>query len=448
MLVRRNDDLADLCRRLSAGTWFVLDTEFVGEKSYYPRLGLVQVANDELAAAIDPLEVDLAPFLELIASPEILKVVHAGRSDFEIFYQKSRRPPAHVFDTQVAAAMVGYGESVSYARLVWQVTGIKLSKLETFTDWLRRPLTNEQIEYALDDVRHLVMVYHEMVRALRRASRTEWVREEFKRLEDPDLYARTEPREAFLHLKRSGHVTPRNLAVLRELAAWREETARRRDIPRNLVMRDEVLVEIGRRAITRAGALHNIRGMHPREADKSGAEIVAAVERGLAVPDRECPRLPKKLDHTPGAGTIVSLLDAYVRARATQVGIAVPLLGTKDELFRLVDHAAGRAEADDCQVLRGWRRKILGEELLALVSGRSGLALDPRSGRVRLTHMQEPVAAGGAPGTHATAAAHGAADPHEIPPIEPRADPEEAHARPHEEPREGGAPEDSDSAPA
>lgn len=422
MYIRRTAELTELCAKLRVGGWFVFDTEFVGEKSYYPRLGLLQVATNDVAAVVDPLPpLDLAPFLELLVDPAVVKVVHAGRSDFEIFHLRSGQPPHHVFDTQIAAAMCGFGESISYASLVSQITGVRLAKLETFTDWMQRPLTPEQIEYALDDVRHLAVVYHELVKRLRRWGRTEWVREEFKRLESAELYARPEPREQYLHLKRSGHITPRNLAVLRELAEWREETARRRDLPRGQVVRDEVLVEIGRRGLTRVGQLHGIRGLHPREVEKSGAEIVEAVKRGLAVPDAECPRLPRRVEHGHGAGTVISLLDAYVRARCVEVGIAVPLLATKDELYRLVDHAHGRGDGT-CSVLSGWRRRLIGDDLLALVGGQAGLAYDPRTGHVRLTRQGVPAA------PEAAAAAPTDADPAARPfePIQPFDTPTEA----------------------
>ncbi|MBI3271240.1 MAG: ribonuclease D [Planctomycetes bacterium] len=396
MLIRRTEEFNELCQALRAGGWFVFDTEFVGEKTYYPRLGLLQIATDDRAAVVDPEEVNLVPFQELLANPDVLKVVHAGRSDFEIFHQRSGQPPQNVFDTQMAAAMLGYGESISYASLVHQITGVRLSKLETFTDWTQRPLTPEQIEYALDDVRHLTKVYHALVRKLRRSGRTEWVREEFRRLESPALYEKPEPRDQYKHLKRSGHLTPRNLAVLRELAAWREGAARTRNVPRGQVMRDEVLVEIGRRAITRVAPLRDLRGIHPREVERSGNDIVAAVKTGLAVPDRECPELPKRQEHPAGTATITSLLDAYVKVRAHEVGIAAPLLATKDELFRVVDHANGRLDGD-AAVLRGWRRKVIGDDLLALLSGQAGLALDPRTGRVRLTRQVGPSALEEAP---------------------------------------------------
>ena len=277
----------------SAAGAFALDMEFERERSYWPKLQLVQVAVPNLVAAIDPLALeDLSPLYDLIADPAIEKITHAGRQDAEIFFLKTGKAPAGIYDTQIAAALVGLGEQVGYAMLVQRLLGVRVIKHERVTDWGRRPLSEAQLEYALNDVRHLLQIRDALNADLRELGRETWFREETAFYSDPDLY-RHDPDRLYMKVSRWRSLDRRGLGVLRELVGWREEDGRRRDLPRQRVVPDDVMIELASRRPKRVSDLSPLRRLHPKEIERGGDAIVAAVGRGLALPEAQLPNPPK-----------------------------------------------------------------------------------------------------------------------------------------------------------
>lgn len=386
MLVTTSEDLITLCQTLRQGDYVAVDTEFMREKTYYARLCLIQVANDEVVASIDPLALkDLGPLWAVFFDPGITKVLHAGRQDLEIIRDLTGRLPDPLFDTQIAATVAGYEDAISYGRLVEAITGERLDKTLTRTDWGRRPLDPAQIRYAEDDVRYLRLVYKHLRQELIDTGRLDWVRGDFERLGDPRLYT-VEPREMFRKIKRGQLLRPRQLAVLRELAAWRETTAMQRDKPRKWILDDDLLFEIARQTPTSVAQLTRMRGISEAALQQWGEAIIAAVERGLAVPEAEWPQWHERRKLKSGDLALVDLLQALVRQRGLEHGVAPQLLAGRPDLEAVV------AEDPEAAVLSGWRAKLVGDELQALLAGRLAVRLE--AGRL----VVEPVVRGGGGG--------------------------------------------------
>ena len=378
--------LTDLCRTLGESKYLALDTEFVGENSFVPRLELIQVAVKGLSAVIDvPAVGSLDCFREVLANSHIEKVVHAGKQDLELLHALVGQVPAPVFDTQVAAAMVGYGTQVGYAQLVHRVVGIKLAKSHTFTNWSQRPLTQEQIIYALEDVQHLLPIYEHLYGQLQRLGRLDWIKEEFTKLASSPTDESHDPRNRYRRIRGWDNLRPRSMAVLRELAAWREGEARRRNIPRGRVIRDEVLLELARHAPSTPAGVRATRGLHPSEADRNGETLLGIIRHGLALPEIEWPQVPRVRRPEPEAAGQVDLLQAVLKACAQSGEIAPSLLASVSDLQVLVD--AKRTDRDklDLPILHGWRRRLAGETLLRVLEGTTVVSIDPESGKLRLT---------------------------------------------------------------
>jgi ribonuclease D len=377
--------LRELCARLRDSDRFALDTEFVGEETFVPRLEIIQIAMEGYSAVIDfPAVAALDRFAEVLGDPRIEKVMHAGRQDLELFFAHSGQVTSPVFDTQVAAAMVGYGTQVAYAQLVERVLGTKLAKSHTLTNWSQRPLTPDQITYALEDV-HFLLPLHEHLRGrLTSLGREEWVKEEFQQLESRLSDGSRDPRLRYQRVKGWENLRPRAAAVLRELAAWREEEAGRRNVPRGRVVRDEVLVELARRMPGTLSALKATRGLHPSEVERNGEALLAAIRRGLAVPEAEWPEVPAARKPEPEMAGLVDLLQAALKLRAHEEAIAPTLLATAGDLQTLIE-ARRSGQEPDLPVLRGWRRSLAGESLLQILAGRLAVSVDPRTGRARLS---------------------------------------------------------------
>jgi ribonuclease D len=298
-------------------------------------------------------------------------VLHAGSQDLEIFYQLMGEVPAPVFDTQLAASLAGFPQQVGYAALTRELLGVEVDKGDTFTDWAKRPLSETQVAYALNDVTHLVPLYERLLGGLERDERLEWLESDFERLEDPATYENA-PGEQWRRLKRVSSLKRRQLAVAREVAAWRETEAQRRDVPKRWVLGDESIVEIARRTPRNAEELFAIRGVPDKLQRSATKGVVEAVQRGLGVPEDELPQLERR--RRPPAADIdgaVDLMVALVRLRAREHGVAMPVLASRDDLERL---ASG--ERDAHALLEGWRRDIVGAELLDLLDGRVVLSLD------------------------------------------------------------------------
>jgi ribonuclease D len=385
-MIAKTEELAAFCTRQKSAPFVTVDTEFMRDKTYWPQLCLVQVAGPEEAAAIDALApgLDLAPLLDLMADRSVLKVFHAARQDVEIFFHLSGAVPAPLFDTQVAAMVCGFGESVSYETLAGKLAGARIDKSSRFTDWSHRPLTERQVQYALADVVHLRRVYEKLCASLERTGRASWLDEEMAGLTDPEIY-RLDPATAWQRF-RTRSANRRFLAVLRELAAWRESTAQQKNLPRNRIIRDEQLLEIAAHAPTTTAELTRTRGLGKGIAEgKFGGEILAAVARALALPEDEYPPLPRRHEPPPGIGPLVDLLRVLLKLRCEENDVAQKLVANSEDLELLA--------ADDgapVPALAGWRFEVFGRDALALKQGK--LALTAAGRRIRLVGL-EPAAA-------------------------------------------------------
>ncbi len=377
-----------LCLTLRQSSQLALDTEFVGEDTFIPRLELIQVATATTAAVIDFPAVQasgsLDAFWELICDAKIEKIVHAGRQDLDLFATHAGQIPKPFFDTQIAAAMVGYGAQVAYANLVQRLHGTKLTKAHTFTNWSARPLSDDQIAYALEDVEFLLSIHTHLQDRLSTLGRLEWVSEEFARLETAVGEKSREPQERYQRIRGWDTLKPKGAAVLRELAAWREAEARRRNVPRGRVMRDEVLLQLARHPPKSVHELRGLRGVHSSEVDRQGEQLLATITSALALPPSAWPEVPHERKPDPESIGIVELLQAVLKARAAEEGIAPTMLATSADLQTLVEAKQNRT-ALDVPILHGWRRQLAGDLLLQVLDGAVTITVDRTSGALRMT---------------------------------------------------------------
>jgi ribonuclease D len=365
-------DLAELCKRLAAADFVAVDTEFLREQTYWPKLCLVQLAGPEAEAIVDPLApgIDLAPFWELMTDTRLVKVFHAARQDIEIVHSEIARVPEPVFDTQVAAMVCGFGESVSYVNLVKKVTGHELDKSSRFTDWSRRPLSAKQLSYALADVTHLRDIYRFLQAELDKSGRASWLEEEMSTLIDPKTYE-TDPDQAWRRLKLRVK-NRKSLAVMMELAAWRDRIAQTQDVPRARVLRDEALYDIANHAPTDPEQLGELRTLSEGFSRSHRAkEIVEAVKRGLARDMKSVPPLKQGQALSAEATATVELLKVLLKAAAARHGVAPRLIADSEDLERIAAE-----EMPDVPALTGWRHNLFGEAALRLKRGEIALAID------------------------------------------------------------------------
>jgi ribonuclease D len=369
--ITTTSELAAVCGRMASHPFVTVDTEFLRETTYYPLLCIAQMASPDEAVVVDALapDIDLAPFFALMADEKVMKVFHAARQDIEIVWHRARLIPHPVFDTQVAAMVLGYGDSISYDQLVQRITGDALDKSHRFTDWTRRPLSEAQQSYAISDVTHLRDVYLALVDDLGRRGRVDWVQEEMHVLTSPDTY-RMDPENAWQRLKTRVR-KPKELAVLIEVAAWREREAQARDVPRSRVLKDEVIADIAVHAPTTIDKLKNLRSL-PKGFERSrwGEAIVAAVERGLASDMKNLPR-PARLSSTANGTAVVELLKVLLRMISESHHVAAKVIATVDDLERIAAD-----DSADVPALTGWRRELFGEKALALKHGDLALAIE------------------------------------------------------------------------
>ena len=378
-LITDSTTLAGLCAVWRGLDFITVDTEFMRESSYRAKLCLVQVGAPGIEpVAVDPLAdgIDLAPLYELLARAPVLKVFHAARQDVEVLLPLAGGVPHPLFDTQVAAMVCGFGESVGYETLVAKLTSGRIDKTQRFTDWARRPLTERQLRYALSDVSHLRVVYEKLAAKLERTGRRSWLDEELAVITDRATYE-VPPEEAWRRLKVRGG-NRRYFAILRELAAWREIEADRRDKPRAWVLRDNALGEIAAQRPRTVKELAKLRSVSQRTAESAtGAALLDAVRRGLALPDEQCPSLPPRNDKSSSPAALTDLLKVLLTFKSEESGVARRLIASADDLERI---ACG--ETADVPALQGWRRALFGDAALDLVYGR--LALSVENGTLRL----------------------------------------------------------------
>ena len=381
------DHLARLLAQLRSCDRLAIDTEFVGEDRFVPRLELIQVAAEGVAAVIDFQAVHgsepIDDFWALICNPRIEKILHAGRQDLELFLTHAGQVPKPFFDTQIAAAMVGYGPQTAYANLVQRVRGVKLDKGQTFTNWSQRPLTEDQLVYALADVQFLIPVHEHLRDRLRALGRLDWIDEEFARLEGALGAQARDPQERYQRIRGWDSLKPRSAAVLRELASWREGEARRRNVPRGRVARDEVLVQLARQAPRSIDQLRTVRGLYGGEIERNGSVIVELIVRASALSPAEWPSVPReKRTDAESTGT-VELLQAVLKSVATEANIAPTLLATSADLQTLIE-LRGKHDQADLPILRGWRRRLAGDLLLEVLSGTVTIGISPLTGKVEV----------------------------------------------------------------
>ena len=375
MYLSTKNELEQFCQQASAAKVIAVDTEFLRERTYFPKLCLVQVAAGDNIAAIDPILIDdLTPLAELFEDPSVTKVFHACGQDLEVLLDGMGVTCAPVFDTQLAAAFLGLRQQVSYASLVESYCGVRLPKAESLTDWSRRPLDPEQLTYAEDDVRYLPGIYDRMMAELIERDRLSWVAPEMEALCDPARIKR-DPREAYRRLRRAGSLTRRQLAVAREACAWREETAARRDLPRKWVASDEVIVEVCKRTPTTLDRLRRIRGTD-QIGEGDARLLLAAVARGAACPADECPKMERHARPSADTESVIDLMYAVLRLISERSGVATQLIATRDDLLEFVQDRGSSSLAS------GWRHELAGSTLERLLAGEVGLTV--RDGRIEL----------------------------------------------------------------
>jgi ribonuclease D len=372
-IVETTAALKELVGELEGAPYIALDTEFMRDSTYWPKLCLLQIAAPGVAAIVDPLAdgIDLAPFFPLLKNPRIVKVLHAGRQDIEIFWYRGRVIPDPLFDTQIVAMVCGFGEAASYETLARKIAHVQVDKSARFTDWARRPLSKRQLEYALADVTHLCTIYETLSAQLAKSKRESWVAEEITALKNEELYA-LDPVHAWKRLKpRTGN--KRFLATLAAVAAWREREAQSRDTPRNRVLKDEVLLEIAAQPPDSAETLERLRAV-PKgfAASRMGKTLLEAVAEGGSAPPPEVAEQPerRRRRHEPSPAA-VDLLKTLLRLRAEEAGVAPRLIANADDVERL---AAG--DDDGVAALHGWRNEVFGKDAVALRQGSLAIALE------------------------------------------------------------------------
>ncbi|MDQ0462834.1 ribonuclease D [Caulobacter ginsengisoli] len=380
--------LADFCKQLKGQPYVVVDTEFMRETTYWPKLCLIQVAAPNCEACIDPLAegIDLTPLLDILRDETVQKVFHAARQDVEIFNNLGAMPRP-LFDTQIASMAAGYGEQIAYDALVRQMLKIDLDKSHRFTDWARRPLSDAQLTYALADVTHLCTLYPMLRERLEKAGRLAWVEEEMAALTDPALYD-VDPENAWKRLKPRKHAA-KYLAVFKAVAAWRERTAQLRDQPRGRILKDDAMDELASQAPTDAAALDRLRGV-PKgfSGSKFGPDLLAAIREALKNPEAYAPVVERERPaHNPAAGAVVELLKVLLKARSEDAGVASKLIATVSDLEKIAND-----DNADVGALTGWRKDAFGADALKLKRGELALVLDGT--RVRVVEVRRAPKAG------------------------------------------------------
>lgn len=373
-VITKTEDLAAACQRLATNDYVTVDTEFLRETTFWPKLCVIQMAGTDMAFIVDALAegLDLDPFFDLMRDDSVTKVFHAARQDIEIIYHLGGLIPAPLFDTQVAAMVCGFGDSISYDQLVYKVTGARIDKSSRFTDWARRPLTAKQLDYALADVTHLRDAYQFLKANLAEQNRTHWVQDEMTVLTSVATY-RTDPDQAWKRLKLRVR-KPVELAVMMEVAAWRETEAQNRDVPRSRVIKDDAIYELAAQQPATSEALGRLRTI-PRgfERSRNADEILKAVRRALEIPKSELPKLPKGRQAPDGSAAAVDLLKVLLKLVSEAHGVAAKVIATVDDLEKIAadDNA-------DVAAMKGWRRELFGDTALKLKRGEVALAFQNR----------------------------------------------------------------------
>jgi ribonuclease D len=384
-IITNTTELEAACLDLAKADFITIDTEFLREKTFWPKLCLIQLASPDRALIVDPLakDIDLAPFFKLMADDSVLKVFHAARQDLEIVFHLGDLIPKPIFDSQVAAMVLGYGDSIAYDALVNKITGHHIDKTSRFTDWSRRPLTDQQLEYALADVTHLCDVYVDLVAKLEEQGRATWLNEEMAVLEAPGTYD-IHPDDAWKRL-RNRMRKPQDLAILQRLASWREHLARSRNVPRGRILKDDALYEIAQQKPRDSAAVGRLRTV-PKGWERSelGQSMMTALEAAFEIPSEDWPEIPRHKPAPEGTGAASDLLKVLLKTIVDQEGVAAKVIANGDDLDKIAAHG----ENAEVAALSGWRRELFGEQALKLISG--GLALKFADKRVQVVEVDIP----------------------------------------------------------
>ena len=373
-LITDTDELAQFCSSAKSYDFVTIDTEFHRESTYWPKLCLVQVATSDQAVLIDPMAkgIDLAPLFELLADKSIVKVFHAARQDIEIFVKLTGAVPAPIFDSQIAASVCGYGDQISYDKLVQAITGNQIDKSSRFTDWAARPLTEKQMRYALADVTHLRDIYHVLSEKLNQLKRMDWMKDESKILENINTYV-LQPEDAWKRVKAKVN-RPRDLAALKVLAALREKRAQEIDRPRGRILKDDALGELAIQRPKNQAGFERLRAVPKGLGNSSfGKEMIAALNEVAKIPDKDLPKLPERKRGPSPKGPIGDLLRVLVKAVANREGVAARIIANSDDIDQLV-----LSDTADIPALSGWRYELFGKKALALKHGKLALAASPK----------------------------------------------------------------------
>jgi len=361
-LIETTKSLRVFCKTIEKHDWFALDTEFLREKTYYSKLCLVQIQAGDHRACIDPIKIDdLSPLYDLLNNPNITKVLHAAHQDLEIFKQLTGQVPAPVFDTQIAAAVLGLGDQMGYARLVEAMLNVTLAKTQTRTDWSKRPLNNKQLDYAIDDVRYLAQIYPMMLEQLTSKNRLHWLDKDFERTVDPKTYD-INPRERWKKVRGNQVLKRPQLAVLRELAAWREELAERTNRPRKWILSDDILLDLARQQPTSKAAFSEIRGLSPERVGKNLDRWTKLIKKGQATPENELPELPRSKKPTPTQNTLIDLLMIVLQIQAKELGITPAVIANRKQIANMIQSGKTRLSDD-------WRGAIVNELFEQIIAG-------------------------------------------------------------------------------
>ncbi len=384
MYIANQESFEAFLDRARSSSVLAIDTEFLREKTYYAKLCLVQLATDDEVAIVDPFKIDdLSAMAAVLEDENVMKVFHAAGQDLEIIWHEVGCMPKPLFDTQVAAALLGHTQQIGYGALVHAVCGVQLKKIDSFTDWSRRPLSESQLDYAADDVVYLPRMYNRMRSELERLGRLHWLDPEFEEMSSSERFESDE-RQRYKRLKRVGQLSRRQLACAREVAAWRELTAQKRDVPRKWVITDEQIVEACKREARTIDDLFMVRGMREKLGTRDARAVAALMKSALDAPPSTWPEPDRGGKNEPNVDAPLDLMSALVRLRAKENGVAFPTLASHDDLLRV---ARGYREGID--LLRGWRRALVGEELLELLDGKLFLSVSGFDLEVRRADGEE-----------------------------------------------------------
>ncbi len=370
MLIDDDSQLKAFVKRCCTSPYMAIDTEFLREKTYYARLCLVQVAIEGEVAIIDPFAIkDITLLNDALTSPDVVKIFHASSQDIEILYHETGVVPRPVFDTQVAAALLGKSQQASYSSLVSSYCSVNLPKKDSFTDWSQRPLKDSQIRYAADDVVYLPQIYYDMVEVLNEKNRLHWLDEAFEEISSPEKYE-IKPEERYRKLRRVNQLNAQQMAAAREFAAWRELKAQKINVPRKWIVSDEQIVEACRREARTIDELFMVRGMRESLRAEDARQAVACIKKGLSCPKDQLPQVHEKPKNEHNVDIVVDLMNAVVHLRARENHIAPQTLAPQAELMKLA-----RGHDDECELLKGWRYKVIGKELKELLKGKFSLRI-------------------------------------------------------------------------